>query len=92
MTVTVKNRQTLSDIAIQVYGTIEAVVAIAEANGVGVTDDLPAGLELECPDEVYGRYLQSYVRKRKIESATAADPDGEVRMKIFTEQFTKEFE
>lgn len=92
MTVTVKNRQTLSDMAIQVYGSVEAVVALAEANGVSITDDLPAGMVLECPDVVYDKYLQGYVRKRRIESATAADPDGEVRMKIFTEQFTKEFE
>ena len=46
MTVTVKNRQTLSDIAIQVYGSVEAVVALAEANGVSITDDLPAGMVL----------------------------------------------
>ena len=92
MTVTVQPRQTLSDIAVQVYGTVAAVVAIAEANGIGVTDDLPDGLELECPDEVYDTYMQSYVRTRKIEPASAAYHDGEVRMKIFTEQFTSEFE
>ena len=92
MTVTVKHRQTVSDIAIQVYGSVEAAVAIAEANGLSITDDLPAGTVLECPEKVYDRYLQAYVSKRKVTPATAADPEGEVRMKIFTEQFTKEFE
>ena len=91
MTVTVKQRQTVSDIAIQVYGSIEAAVAIAEANGLSVTDDLEAGATIECPDKVYDRYLQSYVSKRRVVPATAADPDGEVEMKVFTEQFTKEF-
>lgn len=92
MTVTVEHRQTVSDIAIQVYGSVEAAVAIAEANGLSVTDDLEAGTTIECPDKVYDRYLQSYVCKRHVIPATAADPEGEVRMKVFTEQFTKEFE
>lgn len=92
MTVTVEHRQTVSDIAIQVYGSVEAAVAIAEANGLSVTDDLEAGTTIECPDKVYDRYLQSYVGKRQVIPATAADPEGEVRMKVFTEQFTKEFE
>lgn len=92
MTVTVAHRQTLSDIAIQVYGTMAAAVALAEANGVSITDDLPAGTVLECPDEVYDRYLQTYVRKLRLQPATAADPDGDIRIKVFAEQFTKEFE
>lgn len=92
MKVTVQQRQTLSDIAIQVYGSVEAAIAIAEANALSVTDDLPAGTTLECPEIVYDRYLQGYVTKQHLAPATAPDPEGEVRMKIFTEQFTKEFE
>lgn len=91
MIVTVKQRQTVSDIAIQVYGSIEAAVAIAEANGISVTDDLEAGTTIECPEKVYDRYLQSYVGKHQVIPATAADTESEVRMKVFTEQFTKEF-
>ena len=91
MTVTVKNRQTLSDIAIQVYGSVEAVVALAEANGVSITDDLPAGIVLECPDVVYDKYLQGYVRKINVNPATEIDPEGGTPSKIFTKQFTQEF-
>ena len=91
MTVTVKQRQTVSDIAIQVYGSIEAAVAIAEENGISVTDDLEAGTTIECPEKVYDRYLQSYVGKHQVIPATAEDIESEVRMKVFTEQFTKEF-
>lgn len=91
MTIIVNSRQTLSDIAIQVYGTMSAVVALAEVNRLSITDDLPVGIKLECPDQVYDKYLQAYVRKRAISPATAADLDGEIRMKTFTEQFTKEF-
>ena len=92
MTVIVQQRQTVSDIAIQVYGSVEAAIEIAEANNISVTDDLQPGMSIECPDKVYDRYLQSYMSARRVNPATAADPEGEVRMKIFTEQFTKEFE
>lgn len=73
MTVTVQNRQTLSDIAIQVYGTNAGLVTLAEINDVSITDELPAGTVLECPDEIYDRYLQNFVRTRKVQPATAEE-------------------
>ena len=73
MKVTVQRRQTLSDIAIQVYGNVSAVTALAEANRISITDDLEAGTELECPDIVYDRYMQDYVRKAKLMPATSID-------------------
>lgn len=91
MTVTVRHRQTLSDIAIQVYGDIRGVGALAEANGIGMTDDLEPGTVLKCPETVYDRYLQTYVRALGITPATAFDPDGEVEMRIFTEEYTEEY-
>lgn len=91
MEIVVKQRQTLPDIAIQVYGDVRAVTALAEANSIGVTDDLEPGTTLKCPEIVYDLYLQRYVRALKLQPATAADPDGEIPMKIFTEQFTEEF-
>ena len=73
MTVIVQNRQTLSDIAIQVYGTNAGRVSLAEVNDVSITDELPAGTALECPEEIYDRYLQNFVRIRKVQPATAGE-------------------
>lgn len=70
MIVTVQHRQTLSDIAIQVYGDIRGVSVIAQANKIGITDSLEHGRQLECPEIVFDRYMQDYVRKRRLEPAT----------------------
>ena len=43
MKVTAMNGQTLADIAVQVYGTIEAMPVIANANGISMSDDLATG-------------------------------------------------
>jgi len=45
----VLNNQSLFDIAIQEYGTVEAVFDLAMANGLGITDELNAGQELVVP-------------------------------------------
>ena len=47
MRITVLNRQSLLDIAIERDGSIETILDIAEANGMAVTDDLAAGREVE---------------------------------------------
>ena len=91
MKVTVKPRQTLSDIAVQVYGDLRAVAALGAANGVGVTDTLTPGTELQCPEVVYDKYLQDYVRNNGVTPATASG-NGDLRMKIFTEEFTQQFD
>ena len=92
MKVIVRQRQTLSDIALQVYGVLSGIVGIARANDVALTDELPAGTVLECPDVSYDTYLQNYVRKNGIIPATAYDGRGEIPQRIFTEEFTEEFE
>ena len=71
MKVIVQQRQTWSDIAIQVYGDIRGVADLMQANGLSATDDLEPGTVLECPEKVHDRYLQDYVRKRPIKPATA---------------------
>ena len=75
MIITVQHRQTLADIAIQVYGDIRGVSAIAHANTICITDSLQPGMQLECPDVVYDKYLQEYVRKRRIEPATEQETE-----------------
>lgn len=64
------NGQTLADIAVQVYGTIEAMPVIANANGISMSDDLATGHIIECPDKVFDQYLQDYVRNNNIKPAT----------------------
>lgn len=93
MKVIVLKRQTLSDIALEVYGDLRGLPGIAQANGLAITADLEVGAELFCPDVVYDAYLQNYVRKYGIKPATTYnDEGGEIRQRIFTEQFTLEFE
>lgn len=93
MKVTVLKRQTLSDIALEVYGDLSGLPGIARANGLAMTAQLDCGMVLQCPDVVYDAYLQNYVRKYGIKPATAYDEsEGEIRQRIFTEQFTLEFE
>ncbi len=41
------------DIAIQEYGTIEAVFMLAKANDMSITDTLQAGREIEIPEKVF---------------------------------------
>lgn len=92
MKVTVLKRQTLSDITLQVYGDISGISGIARTNGIAITEELEVGQVLLCPDVVYDAYLQNYVRKYGIKPATAYDDiDGEIRQRIFTEEFTLEF-
>ena len=92
MKATVLMRQTLSDIALEIYGDISGLPGIARANGLAITSDLYVGQVLECPYVVYDAYLQNYVRKYGIKPATAYDDTGgEIRQRIFTEQFTLEF-
>lgn len=75
MIVTVQHRQTLSDIAIQVYGDIRGVSVIAQANKISISDPLTYGRQLECPEVVFDRYMQDYVRKRRLEPATEPEND-----------------
>lgn len=92
MEVTVLQRQSLSDIAVQVYGSLAGVIAIARANNISVSTDLKAGTVLKCPDVIYDNYMQTYVRKNGIRPATAYDGRGELPSRIFTHQFTYEFD
>ena len=92
MHVTVHQRQTLSDIAVQVYGDVSGVIALARANGLSVTADLQAGQVLQCPDIIYDNYLQGYVRRNGIRPATLYDGLGEISQRVFADEFTLEFE
>lgn len=70
MKVTVIVGQTLADIALQEYGTIEAMPLIAYASGISLSAEVEPGQVLECPDKVYDTYLQNYAKSNNIKPAT----------------------
>lgn len=91
MKVTVLPHQTLSDIAIQEYGAEEAVFLLAQANNISPTDILIAGTILQCPDQVFNREISAYCKNNGVSPATAETSGSELRLRIFTEQFTGQF-
>ena len=91
MRITVQNRQTLADIAVQVYGDIMAVVTIATHNNISMTDDLCAGQILSCPEMEYNAQKGRYLGMGNISPATALSASEEHGRRIFTSEFTQEF-
>lgn len=77
MKITVKERQTLLDIALMTAGTVAAAIEIAEANGLSLTDELSDGQELEVPEPTSAREAQIVRRYRAqgVEPATEASAD-----------------
>ena len=72
-----KERQTMLDIALQSGGHVETVLALAEANGLSVTDRLEDGQELTVPEPVENgdtRTVRLY-RAHGVEPATEASDD-----------------
>ena len=72
MTTIILHNQSLLDLAVQHTGAVESVFAIAVANGLSLTDDLPAGAEIKIPDSVNkdSDVLNYYIAKR-LQPATA---------------------
>lgn len=91
-TVVIQAEQTLLDIAIQEYGDMAGLFLLAAQNDISPTGVLDAGQILEVPDVVINKEMQEYCQQNNVTPATAIDPSGELRMKIFTEQFTKQFQ
>lgn len=89
--VKVKQGQTLSDIAIQEYGDIQGVFLLARQNDISPTKKLMAGTTLILPDVVVNREMQDYCKNNNVSPATSETADSEIRLRIFTEQFTQEF-
>lgn len=91
MKTVVQAGQTLLDIAVQEYGTIEAVFMLAKANDMSITDSLQAGQEIEIPEKVYNSELADYCQRNSVCPATSETASNAIRLKIFTEQFTEQF-
>ncbi len=90
MKVTVKDGQTLADIAVQEYGSLAAVTELALLNGIAVTDIPSPGSELLLPDAVYDRTMEDYCKANGVSPATERDTSG-MKLRIFSEEFTREF-
>lgn len=91
MKTTVKDGQTLADIAIQEYGSWEAMMSIAQKNGISITDVPEPGTALTIPDGTWNMVMQSYCKNNDVSPATARD-NGNIRLRIFGEEFTKQFQ
>jgi hypothetical protein len=59
----IKTGQSLFDIAIQHCGSAEAAFDLAVLNGVSLTDDISAGIELELPPVVNKNTVNYYANK-----------------------------
>lgn len=72
MKIVVLNNQTLLDIAIRYYGTVEAVLAIAILNGISITEELVPGQTLQLPNTDFGfKEVVAFFEVNKIQPATA---------------------
>lgn len=79
MKVTVMDGQSVLDVAVQCCGGLEAAMAIAVANGIGLTDRLADGQVLNVAESAAGvdRRTVAIYRAHGIVPATAAS-DGDV--------------
>ena len=67
--------QSLFDIAIQEYGSVEAVVAIAQSNDISVTEILIPGTEIKLPNDApTNQDILNYYIQHNIIPATAQLP------------------
>ena len=90
METTVRDGQTLADIAVQEYGSLEAVVRLALDNGMAVSQAPPTGMRLRLHDGEYNRPMRRYCQAHGIASATLHG-NGGTRARIFNETFNETF-
>ncbi|MDC9722358.1 MAG: hypothetical protein PSN34_06245 [Urechidicola sp.] len=78
MIVIAQNNKSLFDIAIQYFGTAQAVFEVANQNLLSVTDQLTPGQEIELPEasEFQQKEIANYYAKNGIVPATADEPEG----------------
>lgn len=90
MKVEVLDRQSLIDIALQVYGSIEGVFTLAVENGLSVTDSLTSGQVLDySPENIIDKRVTQQYKIQNIRPATAFGYDLETR--VFDDTFDTTF-
>lgn len=73
----VLHNQTLFDIAIQYFGTTQAVFDIAILNNISITENLTVGMELQLPEKDYGfNEIVKYFKSNNIKPATKTTEPG----------------
>ena len=85
-----KDGQTLADIAIQEYGSLEALPVLAAANAIGMTDTLEAGSRLQLPDVNFNRLIQQYCKANDVSPATERGMT-DVKLRVFSGEFSSQF-
>ena len=75
-TVTVLQRQSLLDIAVQHCGAFETAFDIAQTNDLALTDDLAVGNNLKTPDPT-DKDVVAYYAVNGLRPATAIEPEPE---------------
>lgn len=90
MKVTVLSNQSLTDIALQVYGSVEGVFMLASENGLNVTDKIKVGQTLEYDVEnIINKRIVQYYAENDIHPATAFE--GDLDYRIFDETYDLTF-
>ena len=89
--ITVLPNQTLLDIAIQEYGTAEAVFLLAQENRISPTERLNAGMVLKRPDVIKNKDMENYCKANRVSPATLENYQSDITLRIFTEEFTEQF-
>lgn len=89
-TTTARNGQTWADLAIEHYGRLEAVVALAAANGAAVNELPESGQTVVLPDVEQDAAIVAELQRRGAHPGTAHDESG-LRAGIFTHEFTPEY-
>jgi|WetSurMetagenome_2_1015567.scaffolds.fasta_scaffold50609_3 hypothetical protein len=92
MQITVKRGQSLTDIAVQMYGSAEAVYTLAAENGIeDITASLSAGTVLQySSDNVINRRVSSFYADNDTEPVTAFEQD--LNNRLFDDTFDLTFD
>ena len=89
--ITVLPNQTLLDIAMQEYGTAEAVFLLAQENRISPTERLTVGMQLKRPDVILNKDMENYCKGNRVSPATLENSRSDITLRIFTEEFTEQF-
>lgn len=91
MKISVKDGQTMMDVAVEAFGTWEAAIDMALINGMVLSEVPEDGTVLELPDGHFNLRMEQYCRTNGISPATARTEGEAYEAGIFTKQFTKQF-
>lgn len=84
--------QSLADVALRVYGSAEGAIVLAKVNRIDITNTLRAGMELEVPEDAQGvKGIVEYYKNHRICPATDVGSEPDISLRVFTEEFMKEF-